>query len=135
MGLVFGPVALLGAYLVTYTLHGAASPAYSGLLHREASSRNRATILSMSSLAMQAGGAVAGPLQASSRSLLARLVPAQEAGRYFGLLALSGKVTSFLAPLAVAVATAVFQTQSAGPAVLILFLLTGFWLLSGVKRV
>ncbi|OLP72663.1 hypothetical protein BJM39_31730 [Salmonella enterica subsp. enterica serovar Javiana] len=62
MGLVFGPVALLGAYLVTYTLHGAASPAYSGLLHREASSRNRATILSMSSLAMQAGGAVAGPL-------------------------------------------------------------------------
>jgi MFS transporter, UMF1 family len=80
-------------------------------------------------------GAVAGPLQASSRSLLARLVPAQEAGRYFGLLALSGKVTSFLAPLAVAVATAIFQTQSAGPAVLILFLLTGFWLLSGVKRV
>ena len=80
-------------------------------------------------------GAVAGPLQASSRSLLARLVPAQEAGRYFGLLALSGKVTSFLAPLAVAVATAIFQTQAAGPAVLILFLCVGFWLLSGVKRV
>ena len=74
-------------------------------------------------------GAVAGPLQASSRSLLARLVPAQEAGRYFGLLALSGKVTSFLAPLAVAVATAIFQTQAAGPAVLILFLCVGFWLL------
>jgi UMF1 family MFS transporter len=80
-------------------------------------------------------GSVAGPLQASSRSLLARLVPAHEAGRYFGLLALSGKVTSFLAPLAVAVATALFQTQAAGPAVLILFLLAGFWLLSGVKRV
>ena len=62
MGLVFGPAALVAAYLVTYTLHGAASPAYAGLLHREASSRNRATILSMSSLAMQAGGAVAGPL-------------------------------------------------------------------------
>jgi len=79
-------------------------------------------------------GAVAGPLQASSRSLLARLVPAREAGRYFGLLALSGKVTSFLAPLAVAVATAIFQTQAAGPAVLILFFLAGFALLSGVKR-
>jgi predicted MFS family arabinose efflux permease len=61
MGLAFGPVALLATYLVTYTLHGAASPAYAGLLHREASARNRATILSMSSLAMQAGGAVAGP--------------------------------------------------------------------------
>lgn len=80
-------------------------------------------------------GAVAGPLQASSRSLLARLVPAHEAGRYFGLLALSGKVTSFLAPLTVAVATALFQTQAAGPAVLILFFLAGGWLIAGVKRV
>ncbi|QFU15093.1 MFS transporter [Microvirga thermotolerans] len=80
-------------------------------------------------------GAVAGPLQASSRSLLARLVPAREAGRYFGLLALSGKVTSFLAPLTVAVATDLFRTQAAGPAVLILFFLAGGVLVSGVKRV
>jgi UMF1 family MFS transporter len=80
-------------------------------------------------------GAVAGPLQASSRSLLARLVPASEAGRYFGLLALSGKVTSFLAPLMVAFATSLFQTQAAGPAVLILFFCAGGWLISGVKRV
>jgi UMF1 family MFS transporter len=78
---------------------------------------------------------VAGPLQASSRSLLARLVPAREAGRYFGLLALSGKVTSFMAPLMVALATALFQSQAAGPAVLILFFGIGGWLLSGVKRV
>jgi UMF1 family MFS transporter len=80
-------------------------------------------------------GAVAGPLQASSRSLLARLVPPEEAGRYFGLLALSGKLTSFLAPLAVAVATSVFQTQAAGSAVLIVFLVTGGALLQGVRRV
>ena len=80
-------------------------------------------------------GAVAGPLQASSRSLLARLVPPAEAGRYFGLLALSGKVTSFLAPLMVALATAVFGTQAAGPGVLILFFLAGGLLMSGVKRV
>ena len=62
MGLVLGPVALIAAYLVTYSLHGAASPAYMALMHREASSRNRATILSLGSLVMQAGGAVAGPL-------------------------------------------------------------------------
>jgi UMF1 family MFS transporter len=74
-------------------------------------------------------------MQASARSMLARLVPAREAGRYFGLLALSGKVTSFLAPLAVAVATNLFATQAAGPAVLILFFLIGGWLLSGVRRV
>jgi UMF1 family MFS transporter len=80
-------------------------------------------------------GSVAGPMQASARSMLARLVPAREAGRYFGLLALSGKVTSFLAPLAVAVATGLFDTQAAGPAVLILFFLAGGCLLSGVRRV
>ncbi|MGO4571985.1 MFS transporter [Microvirga sp. 2TAF3] len=79
-------------------------------------------------------GAVAGPLQASSRSLLARLVPAREAGRYFGLLALSGKVTSFLAPLAVATATWFFDTQAAGPAVLIAFFAVGGLLIRGVKR-
>jgi UMF1 family MFS transporter len=67
--------------------------------------------------------------------MLARLVPAREAGRYFGLLALSGKVTSFLAPLAVATATWAFGTQAAGPAVLIVFFSVGGWLIRGVKRV
>ncbi|KGN33716.1 MFS transporter [Knoellia sinensis KCTC 19936] len=62
MGLALGPAALLIAYLFTYTMHGAASPAYMGLMHREASSKNRATVLSMSSLVMQAGGAIAGPM-------------------------------------------------------------------------
>jgi UMF1 family MFS transporter len=80
-------------------------------------------------------GAVAGPLQASSRSLLARLVPAGEAGRYFGLLALSGRVTSFLSPLLIAVSTDLFDTQAAAPAVLIGFLVVGGFLLSGVRRV
>jgi UMF1 family MFS transporter len=80
-------------------------------------------------------GAVAGPLQASSRSLLARLVPVGEAGRYFGLLALSGRVTSFLAPLLVAIATDAFNTQAAAPAVLIGFLIVGGLLLRGVRRV
>ena len=70
-------------------------------------------------------GLVAGPLQASSRSYLARVVPAEDAGRYFGLLALSGKLTSFLAPLAVALATALTGTQAAAPAVLIAFFIVG----------
>ncbi|MBV9076483.1 MAG: MFS transporter [Methylobacteriaceae bacterium] len=70
-------------------------------------------------------GAVAGPLQASSRALLARSVPPAEAGRYFGLLSLSGKLTSFLAPLAVAVATELTGRQSAAPLVLIAFFAAG----------
>jgi UMF1 family MFS transporter len=79
-------------------------------------------------------GAAAGPLQAASRSLMARLVKPSEAGRYFGLLALSGKVTSFLAPLTVAIATDLADTQAAGPAVLIAFFLVGGVLLRGVRR-
>ena len=80
-------------------------------------------------------GAVAGPLQASSRAYLARAVPAEDAGRYFGLLALSGKVTSFLAPLTVAVATQAAGTQAAGPAVLIAFFATGAALIASAGRV
>ena len=77
-------------------------------------------------------GALAGPLQAASRTLLVRIAPAGEAGRYFGLLALSGKMTSFAGPILVAVATTVSGTQAAGPAVLILFFGAGLLLLRGV---
>lgn len=42
-------------------------------------------------------GLAFGPVQASSRSYLARSVDIEEAGRYFGIYALSGRATSFLA--------------------------------------
>jgi UMF1 family MFS transporter len=42
-------------------------------------------------------GLAFGPVQASSRSYLARSVSVAEAGRYFGIYALSGRATSFLA--------------------------------------
>lgn len=79
-------------------------------------------------------GALAGPLQASSRSLLARLAPARDAGRYFGLLALSGKLTAFLGPFLVAVFTDLFQSQAAGPVVLLAFFLVGALLVRGVPN-
>lgn len=61
MGLMLGPAGLVGAYLVTYMLHGVGGAPHSTLLHREASARNRATVLSMNSMVMQAGGAAAAP--------------------------------------------------------------------------
>lgn len=61
MGLALGPVGLIGAYLVTYGLHGACGPAYQALLHREAESRNRSTVLSMASMLAFAAFALAGP--------------------------------------------------------------------------
>jgi UMF1 family MFS transporter len=78
-------------------------------------------------------GLVAGPLQASSRSLLARIAPPARIGEFFGLFALAGKVTSFLGPTLVALATSLFASQRAGLAVLIGFFLTGAWLIAGVR--
>ncbi len=78
-------------------------------------------------------GLVAGPLQASSRSLMARLAPEGRVGEFFGLFALSGKVTSFLGPTLVALATTLFASQRAGLAVLVAFFLAGGALLAGVR--
>ncbi|MGO4403711.1 MFS transporter [Bosea sp. RAF48] len=77
-------------------------------------------------------GLVAGPLQAASRSLMARLAPPGRIGEFFGLFALSGKVTSFMGPTLVALATSAFSSQRAGLAVLIVFFLAGAALLAGV---
>lgn len=62
MGLALGPVGLVAAYLVTYCLHGACGPAYQTLLHREASARNRATVLSLASMLAFAAFSVASPV-------------------------------------------------------------------------
>nr|WP_307723839.1 MFS transporter [Terrabacter aerolatus] len=62
MGLVAGPAALVAAYGVTYLLHGSAGPMHSALLHREARSRNRATVLSMNSMVASVAFGVAAPL-------------------------------------------------------------------------
>jgi MFS family permease len=70
MGLALGPVGLVAAYLVTYGLHGACGPAYQALLHREAESRNRTTVLSMASMVAFASFSVAGPVLGWTADLL-----------------------------------------------------------------
>ena len=59
MGLVLTPVGLAGAYLATYSLHGTGEAAHAALLHREASSANRATVLSLNSMAFFLSNSVA----------------------------------------------------------------------------
>jgi UMF1 family MFS transporter len=70
-------------------------------------------------------GLAFGPVQASSRSYLARSVPANEAGRYFGIYALAGRVTSFAAPFLVATVTALSGSMRLGMAMILLFLIGG----------
>jgi UMF1 family MFS transporter len=78
-------------------------------------------------------GVVAGPVQASSRTLLLKLAPSEGTAGAFGLLALSGKVTSFMAPALVAVVTAASGSQTVGMAVILIFFAAGLWLLRGVR--
>lgn len=78
-------------------------------------------------------GALAGPLQSAARSLLVHLAPEGRQGQFFGLLALSGKVTSFLAPLAVALVTTATASQAAGMAVILVFFAAGAFVLAGLK--
>lgn len=62
MGLAAGPVALVAAYLFTYGVFGSGGPMHESLLHREASARNRATVLSINSMVAFAAFSLAGPL-------------------------------------------------------------------------
>ena len=85
-----------------------------------------------------ASGCSSAPWRGRSRPPPGRSSPGScpdgEAGRYFGLFALSGRLTSFAAPLAVATATALAGTQKAGPAVLLLFFGAGAWLFARSVR-
>ena len=74
-------------------------------------------------------GVAFGPVQASSRSYMARSVTAEEAGRYFGIYALSGRATSFLAPFTVATVTALAGSARLGMAMLIVFFVVGLVIL------
>jgi UMF1 family MFS transporter len=79
-------------------------------------------------------GAAGGPLQAAARTLLIRLAPKDRIAQYFGLFALTGKVTSFIGPLLIGAVTAVTASQKAGMAVLVIFFVTGMVLLMMVKE-
>src|SRR5580765_5440165 len=79
-------------------------------------------------------GGAGGPLQAAARSLLIRLAPKDRITQYFGLFALTGKVTSFIGPLLIGAVTAITASQKAGMAVLVVFFVAGLALLARVRE-
>ena len=78
-------------------------------------------------------GAAAGPLQSASRTLLVRVAPRARLTQFFGLFALSGKLTSFLGPFAVGALTAISGSQRIGISVLVVFFVLGAALLAFVR--
>jgi UMF1 family MFS transporter len=78
-------------------------------------------------------GSVMGPAQAASRSLLARMAPAEIRTELFGLYALTGKATAFVGPALVATVTLWSGSQRLGMATILVFFLVGIALLLPVR--
>ncbi|MGR3756286.1 MAG: MFS transporter [Tranquillimonas sp.] len=78
-------------------------------------------------------GAAGGALQSASRTMLVRQADPDRMTEAFGLYALSGKATAFLAPAAIAIATELTGSQRAGIAPLIALFGLGLVLLVWVK--
>lgn len=79
-------------------------------------------------------GLFVGPAQAASRSLMARLAPAEKRASYFGLFALSGKATAFLGPAIVAFATTTSGSQRVGLAAVLVFFAIGLLTILPVRE-
>ncbi len=79
-------------------------------------------------------GVFVGPVQAASRTLLARISPPEHMSEMFGLYALTGKSIAFLGPFFFAVVTDLFDSQRAGVATIIMFWAVGLLLLRGVRE-
>jgi UMF1 family MFS transporter len=71
---------------------------------------------------------------ANSRAMMARIAPESRMTEFFGLYALSGEATAFVAPLAVAFATRASGSQQWGMAVIVGFLAVGLIGLSFVRE-
>ncbi len=78
-------------------------------------------------------GLFVGPAQAASRSLMARLAPAQVRTELFGLYALSGKATAWIGPPLAGGVTLWADSHRAGMATILAFFLVGLILLWPLK--
>lgn len=66
-----------------------------------------------------------GPVQTSSRSLMSKVTPTELSGEFFGLYALSGRITSFLGPMFLSLITSYTGSQKIGMSIIAVFLLFG----------
>ena len=78
-------------------------------------------------------GLASGPIQASSRTLLARMCPPDKTTEFFGFFSFSGKITAFAAPLAIGAVTHATGSQRLGIGTSLVFLIAGLLLLLRVK--
>lgn len=75
-----------------------------------------------------------GPVQSSSRSLMAHLAPKEKSTEMFGLYVFSGKVSTFVGPWLLGFMTFQFNSQRVGIASILIFFLIGATILWFVQR-
>ena len=75
-----------------------------------------------------------GPMQAASRTMIGRLAPEGMTGEFYGLFALSGRATAWMAPLAIGIITRTTHSTRLGVACVLFFLVLGFLLLWRVRE-
>lgn len=78
-------------------------------------------------------GSAGGALQASSRALMTTQAPREKMTEAFGLYALAGKATAFIAPMSIATVTAITDSQRLGILPLVAMLLAGLVLMRWVR--
>jgi UMF1 family MFS transporter len=78
-------------------------------------------------------GISAGPLQAASRSFLARLAPPEQMTEFFGLFAFSGKVSAFAAPLTIGLVNQLTGSLRLGMATILIYLVAGLVVMMAVR--
>ena len=79
-------------------------------------------------------GIFSGPNQSASRSLMGRIVPKDKVNEFFGFYAFSGKATSFIGPLLLAVIKQITGSQKIGMLAVSLLLIGGMALLSNISE-
>ncbi|TNF11922.1 MAG: MFS transporter [Rhodobacteraceae bacterium] len=78
-------------------------------------------------------GACGGALQSASRTMMVRQADPEKITEHFGLYALTGKATAFIAPLSIGIVTQVSDNQSIGITPIIVLLILGLLLLGWVR--
>lgn len=79
-------------------------------------------------------GMMVGPVIASSRTLMARIAPREMMTEFFGLFALVGKATAWIAPLLIGIVTEITRNQRFGLMITVPMILLGLGLLCFVKE-
>ena len=79
-------------------------------------------------------GIFSGPNQSASRSLMGRIIPKDKVNEFFGFYAFSGKATSFIGPLLLAVIKQITGSQKIGMLAVSLLLIGGMALLSNISE-